>query len=187
MSTDKNIYVDIWLISQLTSRQVGEMMGDSHLSVDEFALYGLIADLGPLTSSDLVRATGMSPTTISGLVRRGESRGYLERTPNPDDARSMHLKLTEHGYDVYTRVVPSLLDGVVALAAELGGHHLPTRLALQDLDDALRRLRGLGPRPYRLDHSDGDPNVVSYDGPTLVPDQEREVRTFIDWVRARDG
>lgn len=186
MSTEKNIYVDIWLISQLTSRLVSEMMGDSRLSVDEFALYGLIADLGPLTSSDLVRATGMSPTTVSGLVRRCESRGELERTPNPDDARSMHLSLTPFGYEVYAQFVPPLIEGVGALTGELGGRHRPVRMALQDLDAALRRLLGVGPRPYLLEQSDQEHDVVSYPGPALRPRQRREVLAFIDWIRARD-
>jgi DNA-binding MarR family transcriptional regulator len=186
MSTDKNIYVDIWLIAQLTSRHVSEMMGDSPLTVDEFALYGLIADLGPLTSSDLVRATGMSPTTLSSLVRRCETRGELERTPNPHDARSMHLSLTPRGYEVYAQVVPSLLEGITALVDELGERHQPTRLTLQELDAALRRLRGIGPRPYRVAKPDHDGNTVSYTGTALDSDQQREVRAFIDWIRARD-
>jgi DNA-binding MarR family transcriptional regulator len=187
MSTEKNIYVDVWLISQLASRHVSEMMGDSPLTVDEFALYGLIADLGPLTSSDLVRATGMSPTTLSGLVRRCESRGEVQRTPNPHDARSMHLSLTPRGYEVYAQMVPSLIEGVTALVDELGQHHQPTRLALQDLDAALRRLRGIGSRPYRVAQPDHDGSSVSYTGVALDPDQQREVRSFIDWIRARDG
>jgi DNA-binding MarR family transcriptional regulator len=187
MSTEKNIYVDVWLISQLASRHVSEMLGESPLSVDEFALYGLIADLGPLTSSDLVRATGMSPTTLSGLVRRCESRGEVERTPNPHDARSMHLSLTPRGYEVYAQVVPSLIEGVTALVDELGEHHQPTRLALQDLDAALRRLRGIGSRPYRVGRPHQDGSSVSYTGVALDPDQQREVRAFIDWIRARDG
>jgi DNA-binding MarR family transcriptional regulator len=186
MSTEKNIYVDIWLISQLASRHVRGMMGDSPLTVDEFALYGLIADLGPLTSSDLVRATGMSPTTLSGLVRRCESRGELERAPNPHDARSMHLNLTPRGYEVYAQVVPSLVEGVAALVEELGERHQPTRLSLQDLDAALRRLRGIGPRPYQVGRSDDDGNRISYTGASLAHEQQREVRAFIDWIRARD-
>jgi hypothetical protein len=75
MSADKNVLIDIWLISLLADRMVAGILEDVSLSVEEFAIYGLISDLAPMTSADLVRATGLSPTTVSSLVRRCEARG----------------------------------------------------------------------------------------------------------------
>jgi len=187
MSSEKNIYVDVWLISQLTARLVADLMADSRLSLDEFAIYGLIADLGPLTSSDLVRATGMSPTTVSGLIRRCVKRGELEQAASPEDSRSKLLSLTPRGVEVYTEVVPALLYGLEELGDHLGERHRLVRLALQELDGALRHLSGVGPRPYSLDEGTTPTPTLAYSGPPLNPRQRREVLRYVDWIRNRDS
>lgn len=187
MSTDKNIFIDVWLLASLADRLVAEILEDSRLSVDEFAVYGLISDLAPITSADLVRATGRSPTTISSLVRRCEARGELVRVDNPEDARSSLLELTPAGYHELGATVPRLLDAIEAIRARLGGKHDSVRDALWELDQSLRQWLGVGPRPYRLLSESFDAATVSYEGEPLRPEQTDEVRRFIDWLRIRDG
>jgi len=187
MSTDKNVLIDIWLISLLADRIVAGILEDVPLSVDEFAMYGLISDLAPITSADLVRATGLSPTTVSSLVRRCEARDELERTDNPDDARSALLKLTPEGYRLLGMAVPRLLEAIDRIAANLGGRHDQVRESLRELDLALRSDLGLGPRPYELSATEDGDASVNYQGSPLSDTQTKEVRKYIDWVRSRDG
>lgn len=186
MSEDKNLLIDIWLISLLADRMVAEILEDIPLSVDEFAAYGLISDLAPITSADLVRATGLSPTTVSSLVRRGEARGELVRTENPDDARSALLELTSEGYRLLGLAAPRLLEAIDKIRANLNGRHDQVRVSLRDLDAAIRSDLGLGPRPYELDFTEWGVSALEYEGDRLSTAQERETRRFIDWVRARD-
>jgi DNA-binding MarR family transcriptional regulator len=187
MSTDKNIFIDIWLLASLTDRLVAEILEDSRLAVDEFAMYGLISDLAPITAADLVRATGRSPTTISSLVRRCEARGELVRVDNPVDARSSLLELTPAGYQALSGTVPHLIDAIEAIKVGLGGKHDSVRDSLWELDQALRQRLGVGPRSYRLLSEPSDAASVSYEGEPLRPEQTDEVRRFIDWLRIRDG
>ncbi len=187
MSTDKNVLIDIWLISLLADRMVAGILEDVPLSVDEFAMYGLISDLAPITSADLIRATGLSPTTVSSLVRRCEARGELERTDNPEDTRSALLKLTPEGHRLLGVAVPRLLEAIDQITANLGGQHDQVRESLRELDLALRHELGLGPRPYELNAIENDHPSVAYQGSPLSVAQTKEVRKYIDWVRNRDG
>ncbi len=186
MSTDKNLFIDLWLVSFLTNRMVSEMLGESNLSVDEFAMYGLITDLSPITAADLVRATGLPPTTVSSIVNRCERRGELVRTPNPLDARSSLLELTPAGYNALGQVIEELLNGIERIKKALGGQYENVRAALQILDSAMRRELDLGPRPYELELSDDTGSALAYQGDPLTDEQIEETRLFIDWLRVRD-
>jgi DNA-binding MarR family transcriptional regulator len=81
--------------------------------------------------SGLIRALGISKQAVSQLIDTMVMRGYLERTPDPDDRRRMVLALTPRGADASivgwraaTGVDDELTrrlkpDGVAALRASL--------------------------------------------------------------------
>jgi len=181
----KNVLVDLWLLSTLATGLVDNALAGSPMSVDEFATYGLIVDLGPLSPADLARATGLAPTTLSGMLTRCERRGELERVPNPSDRRSVLLRLTDHGIKVYRAPVEHLRALLTKIDVATDGLPRDVRLALQRLDDALREVGGLDPRSYRLDIADALPSI-HYSGPRLSARQHREVLSFVDWIRHRD-
>jgi len=185
MSSPKNLLVDVWLASTLAERLVDDLLAGEPLSSDEFALYGLIADLGPVTTSELARWTGMPVTTLSTLVRRCVARGELTRVPNPDDRRSAHLALSEEGLALYRRCVPPLLDALRDLSARLPAPESTVRLALQDLDTGLRATLGADPRPYAVSATDGE-HALGYAGRALTAAQRDEALAFLDWIRHRD-
>ena len=86
---------------------------------------------GSSEPSGLGRALGISKQAVSQLIDTMVMRGYLERTPDPDDRRRMLLTLTPRGEEAATvswqaatavdeeldrRLTP---DGVAALRASL--------------------------------------------------------------------
>ncbi len=182
----KNVLVDVWLISTLATAAVEEALAGSPMSADEFAIYGLVVDLAPVTAADLVRATGLPATTVSGILARCERRGELERVANAADRRSALLQLTERGMTVYRAALPGLLDLLSRLDDATAGGGDEIRQALQVLDDALRTVRGVSGRPYRLPPA-GPRATIDCDGPPLTAAQQREVRRYVDWLRHRDG
>lgn len=46
---------------------------------------------------DVEKRFSMTNPTVTGLVRNLESKGLIQRVPNPDDARSKVIDLTERG------------------------------------------------------------------------------------------
>jgi DNA-binding MarR family transcriptional regulator len=180
----KNALVDVWLLSGLSRALVDDLLRGTGMTPDEFAVYGLVVDLAPVTAADLARATGMSATTLSSLVARCEARGDLERAENPGDRRHRPLRLTEQGMIRYRGPLPAFADLLARLEAATD---LPTpdvRFRLQALDAALRAVSGAQPRPYSLAPPDGE--TLSYAGPPLTAKQRREVLAYVDWVRHRD-
>lgn len=186
MAKDKNLLIDIWLVSVLTYRLVDHLLEDTPLSADEFALYGLLGDLGQVTAAQLARWTGLPPTTLSNLIRRCEQRGELTKVPNPEDGRSQLLRLSNRGMDLYHSLVPRLFETVGNLHAALSPADTSTRIALQDLDRVLRAALGVEPRPYEV-ASSSTVQAISYGGEILNERQRREVLEYISWLRHRDA
>jgi len=180
----KNVLVDVWLIKTLATSAVEDALAGSPMSADEFAIYGLIVDLEPITAADLVRATGLPPTTVSGILARCERRGELERVANAADRRSALLRLTDRGVAVYRAALPGLLGLLAQLDDAIDAADV--RHALEVLDEALRKVRGAGERPYRLPPAP-QRAAVDYGGPPLTAAQQREVRRYVDWLRHRDA
>ncbi len=57
----------------------------------------LVDELGPSTVSALAEADRCSQPTMTGLVNGLAERGWLERSPHPDDARSSLVSMTTQG------------------------------------------------------------------------------------------
>jgi DNA-binding MarR family transcriptional regulator len=179
---------DVWLVTHLTTCLLDEALRPLGLTGDEFGLYSLIRSFGPLTGTQVSRLTGMAPTTVSGMVRRITDRGHATQVANPDDARSRLLHLSEAGVRVADEAGAVLTATLPRLHDALRTGPAAVRASLGDLDAGLRQLTGASPRPYDLaeaEHSE-DPPAVTYEGAHLTGAQTAEVRSFVDWVRARD-
>jgi DNA-binding MarR family transcriptional regulator len=52
----------------------------------------ILRERGPMTGSELAAVTGLTTGAITGVVARLESRGFLTREPDPQDARKQILR-----------------------------------------------------------------------------------------------
>jgi DNA-binding MarR family transcriptional regulator len=182
----KNVLVDVWMLGALSRSLVERLLRRSPLTPDEFAVYGLVVDLAPVTATDLTRATGLAGTTVASLVARCEARGDLERTVDPEDRRHRPLRLTEQGMARYRQALPGFAELLARIEAALPAPTPEVRWHLQGLDGALREIAGATSRPYRLDRP-GAHHRVEYAGAPLSPEQHSEVLAYVDWIRHRDG
>ena len=57
----------------------------------------LLDEIGPATVTQLAHADRCSQPTMTGTVRTLVEHGWVRRRPNPDDARSSLVELTEQG------------------------------------------------------------------------------------------
>ena len=186
-----SILFDIWLVTHLTTNLLDEALRDVAVTADEFGLYSLLYELGPTTPTQIARWTGMAPTTVSGMVRRLTARGHVAPMPNPRDARSRLLGLTDEGARItgeggrrLTALMPTLLDA-------LGPYTASAHVGLRRLDRALRAVIGAAHRPDEpLPDEAGevtDGGHVPYAGTPLTPAQQQEVQHYIRWIKARDS
>ena len=87
-----------------------------NLTAAEINALANLAGRGALNVRELAAETGTRATTLTGVLDRLESRGYLTRELDASDRRSFRLPLTEAGQAVAERVQ--------AAVAELEGNAL---------------------------------------------------------------
>jgi DNA-binding MarR family transcriptional regulator len=99
-----------------------EMAG---LTPTQLAALSTVERAGPLRLGDLAAAEGVAPSTLTRLVSVLEESGYVQREPDPRDARASTLAITPRGHDVLenlreettvflTESLRTLTDGQVA-------------------------------------------------------------------------
>lgn len=91
--------------------------------------YGILAPLRrsgrpyELTPAGLARARMMSSGGLTPALDRLQRRGWIERTPNPDDRRSMLVRLTPAGKEL----IDQAMEAHVAAEHDLVRHLSPTK------------------------------------------------------------
>lgn len=88
---------DVWLVSRAATGLLDDALGPSGLSAEEFAIYSVLSSADVMTPSDLARWMAAPPTSVSSYVKRLGARGHLRHERNPDDGRSLVLRLTPRG------------------------------------------------------------------------------------------
>ena len=53
----------------------------------------LLQRFGPLSPGQLARRTGLAPASVTGLLDRLQSRGFVERVRDPDDGRRLLVQV----------------------------------------------------------------------------------------------
>jgi DNA-binding MarR family transcriptional regulator len=90
-----------WLLGQSSTqghRLVGERMQAVGVpSRVYFSLLTALAETGPTSQADLGRRIGLDRSDVTAAATEMESRGLLERMPDPADRRRNLVRLTEPG------------------------------------------------------------------------------------------
>ena len=93
-----------------TLHALGGALADLNLGAAEINALANLADRGALSVRELSAETGTRATTLTGVLDRLESRGYLTRELDATDRRSFRLPLTQAGQAVAARVRAAVAD-----------------------------------------------------------------------------
>jgi len=93
-----------------TLHALGSALADLNLGAAEINALANLADRGALSVRELSAETGTRATTLTGVLDRLESRGYLARELDAADRRSFRLPLTQAGQAVAARVRAAVAD-----------------------------------------------------------------------------
>lgn len=88
------------LAGGLAARQHDPTIED--LAPQEAFLLEIVANRESATMSDIRRASGTQPSTLTGIVDRLVRRGLLARDSSPNDRRIVLVRLTELGVRLHT-------------------------------------------------------------------------------------
>jgi DNA-binding MarR family transcriptional regulator len=133
---DISLLFDLFVTSQRVRRVLSDAMAEAGMRPDEYAVYSLLFDQGPLTATEMSEALGMPLTTVLDYVKAMSSQHHVDRVPHPADGRAFQLHLTRSGVASHRRahdhweVVRKRIEGGLSMPAG------EVRRALQALGDA---------------------------------------------------
>lgn len=93
-----------------TLHALAAALADLGLSGAEINALANLGAGGTLSAGQLGERTGTRSSTLTGLLDRLESRGYVARELDPADRRSFRLPLTETGRAVAARILAAIAD-----------------------------------------------------------------------------
>ena len=136
---DVSLLFDFFVTGQRLRRVLAEGLEGSGMRPDEYAVYSLLFENGPLTATEMAEVLGMPLTTILDYLKEMARAGHLVRTSHPFDGRAVQLSLNRSGlaahrranahWEVVRKQVEHNLDVPIATV----------RRSLRALDDAAGR------------------------------------------------
>jgi DNA-binding MarR family transcriptional regulator len=130
---------DVFLAEERVGQLLRLALAGTGLKPMEYAVTSLLATVGPATPSEIVKVTGMPPSTLSGHLAALARRGLIRREPAPVDGRSALLELTGDGQRLQREAVAQVRRHTKRLRGELRTPVEEVRAVLHALADALDR------------------------------------------------
>jgi DNA-binding MarR family transcriptional regulator len=84
----------------LLVRRVRQVQSDGELTIPETSALARLDRGGPATSSALAKLEQISPQSMGATLNALETRGFIERRPDPADGRLVVMSLTDAGLQV---------------------------------------------------------------------------------------
>ena len=109
----------VYALFQQTDRLLEEHQVNARMAGGSYAVYSVIAAEQPVTPTRLAEILGMPPTSLSYQIRQMHERGHLRRVPNPQDGRSVLLKLTAKGRRIVQQAQVGFVAAIESFRAEL--------------------------------------------------------------------
>ena len=99
------------LLAEQVSRSFSQIYAAQFgIGIPEWRVVAAIGERRQLTAKEIGEHSTMHKTKVSRAVAALEKRGFVKRTPNPQDLRESFLELTTDGARMYAKLVPQALD-----------------------------------------------------------------------------
>ena len=107
-----------WLISRLYAHS-HRLLADGFAAVDSrgyhYRLLAALEEFGPASQADLGRRTGIDRSDVVAALNELADRGFIKRSPDPDDARRNVITSTPAG----TKQLRRLENALAGIQEEL--------------------------------------------------------------------
>jgi DNA-binding MarR family transcriptional regulator len=126
----------------LASALAGKILRRFDLTEAQFnVLFALRYKTRAITQVELGRRLVVTRATVTSVLDKLESKGYVERRDVPDNRRSYHVELTEAGRELVEKVEPVYRESIHYVLGYLNDGEL--RELIGKLEPARARLREL--------------------------------------------
>lgn len=118
---------------------------DLELPWAQARVLSLVEELGPARITALAAIDDTAQPTMTAQVQRLEARGWVERTPDPADARATHVALTGAGAEVLAQARAARAAALAPVLDRLGADPERLRAATALLADLVEATREQAP------------------------------------------
>ena len=122
---------------QAFERSGSEFHRVSGVTGPQFDIIATLGNTDGMTCKQLGEKTLMTKGTLTGVLDRLEARELIERTTNNNDGRSLVVKLTPAGVDVFEALYPVKVLALAQGLAELSDDEV------SNMTESFKRLEGL--------------------------------------------
>src|SRR5512135_634372 len=84
--------------------KIGRLLRPLNVSAAGGLVLGILRDRGPMSPSALSERLIVTRATVTGVLDSLERRGFVRRSANPDDRRSLVVEITPAGLEVLTEL-----------------------------------------------------------------------------------
>jgi DNA-binding MarR family transcriptional regulator len=131
-----SLLFDVFVLNQRLRALLSQALAGTGMRPDEYAVYSLLYEVGPLTPTEMATQMGMPLTTVLDYRAAMIDRKHVRRRRHPRDGRSYQLSLTKSGLAAFWRASAAWNRDVQVLERTLGTRQAGIRRALHALDDA---------------------------------------------------
>jgi DNA-binding MarR family transcriptional regulator len=131
------------VLMDVHERRIEATLGTSQTAAQALAIVDGAGQ--PLTPSDIAERMLVSSATITSVLDTLERRGWVRRTPNPDDRRSLLIEITDDGRAMSDAFIPGLHKLERQVMSELNASERKQLMAL--LGRVLERANDVNAEP----------------------------------------
>jgi DNA-binding MarR family transcriptional regulator len=89
------------------------------ISVTQCYALEVLVERGPSRSQALAEVLMLDKSTTTRVIDALVRKGYVERLPDPEDARAVSLRVTQEGRELYLRINSELIEQQAELLRDL--------------------------------------------------------------------
>ncbi len=95
-----------WMANKLLERRLYSL----EISVSQARVLVIVKERQPVKPSLIALLLFQETQSITGILHRIESKGWIERVPDPNDRRAIGLQLTKKGAEIVDKVLTQARD-----------------------------------------------------------------------------
>ena len=134
---DISLLFDLFAVYQRVTGLVSLALDGAGLDGDEYAVYSVLFDLGPLTATEMAGHLGLPLTTVLDYLRVMDRRRHIVRVRHPADGRARQVRLSPQGLAAHRRASAAWQRMAGLVDSSLGLPVDRVRQSLHALDDAV--------------------------------------------------
>jgi DNA-binding MarR family transcriptional regulator len=107
-------------LDHILNKRLRDCCAPAGLTVPQYTALSVFRAHGALSNAQLAVRTMMAPQSANEMVKSMESKGWIERTPDPAHGRIIQIQLTEEGHAILRQCDPKVREVEMQMCPDMG-------------------------------------------------------------------